>query len=531
MEESYNMLKVLVSDKLSKEGIDILTKTGEIQVDVKTGLSPEALKAIIHEYHGIVIRSATKLTRDIIEAAKNLKVIGRAGSGLDNVDRMSATAAGIVIMNTPGGNTITTAELTFAMLLAMSRYIPQSFISIKEGKWEKSKFQGTEIYGKTLGIIGLGNIGQALYKRAKCFGMNAIGYDPFLSKEKAQELEIDYVNLDDIYAKSDYISVHTPLTKETKGMINKETIAKMKDGVRLLNIARGGIINEKDLYEALKSKKVAACALDVFEVEPPVDNPLLTLDNLIVTPHLGASTEEAQTNVAVAVCNQIVDFLLYGTIKNAVNVPSVTKEEIEVIGPYLTLGEKLGKLAGNLVKGGVKSIKIDYNGLVSSHSINAITPNIIKGFLYPLLGEEINYINAGEVAKKRGISVVESKSDSSYDYTSTIGLSVTTDNEVFNISGAIFGKKNPWIVKINDYSIEAIPEGHILVIFNLDKPGVIASIGRVLGKNNINIARMHLGRHKEHAISILQLDSQPDNKAINELLAEPNITQAKYLEL
>ena len=390
IEETVKMLKVLVSDKLSKEGVDILSKTSKIQVDVKVGLKPEELKSIIHEYHGIVIRSATKLTKDIIEAAKNLKVIGRAGSGLDNVDKVAATAAGIVVMNTPGGNTVTTAELTFGMLLAMSRYIPQSFLSIKEGKWEKSKFQGVEVYGKTLGIIGLGNIGQTLNKRAKCFGMNVIGYDPFLSKEKAQELEINYVGLDEIYEKSDYISVHTPLSKDTKGMINKETIAKMKDGVRLLNIARGGIINEADLYEALKSKKVASCALDVFEVEPPVDNPLLTLDNLIVTPHLGASTVEAQVNVAVAVCNQIVDYLLNGTIKNAVNVPSVTKEELEIVGPYLTLGEKLGKLTGNLVTGAIKSVKIDYNGTVANHNVSAITPNIIKGLLYPLLGEDVN---------------------------------------------------------------------------------------------------------------------------------------------
>ena len=525
------MFKVIVSDKLSKEGIDILTDTGKIQVDVKTGLKPEELKQIIHEYDGIVIRSATKLTQDIIEAAKNLKVIGRAGSGLDNVDKAAATAAGIVVMNTPGGNTVTTAELTFAMLLAMSRHIPQSFLSIKEGKWEKSKFQGTEVYGKTLGIIGMGNIGQVLYSRAKCFGMNPIGYDPLLSKEKAKEREINLVSLEDIYAKSDYISVHTPLVKETKGMINKETISKMKDGVKLLNIARGGIINEADLYEALKTGKVSACALDVFEIEPPANNPLLTLDNLIATPHLGASTEEAQTNVAVAVCHQIADYLISGTIKNAVNVPSVTKEEVDIIGPYLNLGEKIGRLLGSIIAGGITNIKIDYNGAVSAHNTGAITPNVVKGILYPLLGEDINYVNANEVAKKRGISVVESKSDQAFDYTSSISITATTDIKTFSISGAIFGKKNPWIVKIDDYSIEAIPEGHILVIFNLDRPGVIASIGKVLGKNKINIARMHLGRHLDKAISILQLDSAVDNAVINELKAEPNITEAKYLEL
>ncbi len=525
------MFKVIVSDKLSKEGIDILANTGKIRVDVKTGLKPDELKQIIHEYDGIVIRSATKLTQDIIEAAKNLKVIGRAGSGLDNVDKAAATAAGIVVMNTPGGNTVTTAELTFAMLLAMSRHIPQSFLSIKEGKWEKSRFQGTEVYGKTLGIIGMGNIGQVLYNRAKCFGMNPIGYDPLLSKEKAKELEINLVGLEEIYAKSDYISVHTPLVKETKGMINKETISKMKDGVKLLNIARGGIINEADLYEALKSGKVSACALDVFEIEPPVNNPLLTLDNLIATPHLGASTEEAQTNVAVAICHQIADYLINGTIKNAVNVPSVTKEDAEIIGPYLNLGEKIGRLLGSIITGGITNIKIDYNGAVSAHNTGAITPNVVKGILYPLLGEDINYVNANEVAKKRGISVIESKSDQAFDYTSSISIAATTDVKTFSISGAIFGKKNPWIVKIDDYSIEAIPEGHILVIFNLDMPGVIASIGKVLGKNKINIARMHLGRHLDKAISILQLDSAVDNAVINELKAEPNITEAKYLEL
>lgn len=525
------MFKVLVSDKLSKKGTDILTETGEINVDVRTGLRPEELKEIIGEYDGIVIRSSTKLTEEIIGAAKKLKVIGRAGSGLDNVDKPAATSAGIVVMNTPGGNTITTAELTFGMLLAMSRHIPQSFLSIKEGKWEKSRFQGTEVYGKTIGIIGMGNIGQVLYSRAKCFGMNAMGYDPFLSKEKAKELGINLVSLDEIYAKSDYISVHTPLVKETKGMINKETISKMKDGVKLLNIARGGIINGEDLYDALKSGKVSACALDVFEIEPPVNNPLLTLDNLIATPHLGASTEEAQTNVAVAICRQIADFLIRGTINNAVNVPSIAKEEIEIIGPYLNLGEKIGRLIGSIISGGIKSIKIDYNGTVSSHNVGAITPNIIKGILYPILGEDINYVNATEVAKKRGISVIESKSGEVLDYTSTISIFVATDIKTFVISGAIFGKKNPWIVRIDDYSIEAIPEGHILVIFNLDMPGVIASIGRVLGKNKINIARMHLGRHTDKAISILQLDSSVNNAVINELKAEPNITDAKYLEL
>lgn len=525
------MFKVLVSDKLSQKGVDILNKTGKIQVDVKTGLKPEELKAIIHEYHGIVIRSATRLTADIIKAAKNLKVIGRAGSGLDNVDKPAATAAGIAVMNTPGGNTITTAELTFGMLLAMSRHIPQAFLSIKEGKWEKSRFQGTEVYDKTLGIIGMGNIGQVLCKRAKCFGMDVLGYDPFLSKDKALELGVSLVTLDEIYAKSDYISVHTPLVKETKGMINKDTIAKMKDGVKILNIARGGIINEKDIYDALKSGKVSSCAIDVFELEPPVNNPLLTLDNVIATPHLGASTKEAQVNVAVAVCNQMADYLIDGTIKNAVNVPSVTQEEIETIGPYLNLGEKIGKLLGNILVGGIKSVKVDYNGAVSVHNTDAITPNIVKGILSPLLGEDINYVNAIEIAKKRGIAVVESKSEQTIDYTSTIGISVTTDVKTFSISGAIFGKKSPWIVKIDDYLIEAIPEGHILVIYNLDKPGVISSIGVVLGRNKINIARMHLGRHEDKAISILQLDSQIGNNVIEELKSEPNITDAKYLEL
>ncbi len=525
------MFKVLVSDKLSSKGVDVLNKTDNIQVDIKTGLKPEELKAIIHEYHGIVIRSATRLTADIIKAAKNLKVIGRAGSGLDNVDKPAATAAGIAVMNTPGGNTITTAELTFGMLLAMSRHIPQAFLSIKEGKWEKSKFQGTEVYDKTLGIIGMGNIGQVLCKRAKCFGMDVLGYDPFLSKDKALELGVNLVTLDELYAKSDYISVHTPLVKETKGMINKETIAKMKDGVKILNIARGGIINEKDIYEALKSGKVSSCAIDVFEIEPPVNNPLLTLDNLIATPHLGASTKEAQVNVAVAICNQMADYLINGTIKNAVNVPSLTQEEVETIGPYLNLGEKIGTLLGNILVGGIKSVKVDYNGAVSAHNTDAITPNILKGILSPLLGEDINYVNAIEIAKKRGITVVESKSEQTIDYTSTISIFVTTDVRTFSISGAIFGKKSPWIVKIDDYLIEAIPEGHILVIYNLDKPGVISSIGVVLGRNKINIARMHLGRHEDKAISILQLDSRIENNVIEELKSEPNITDAKYLEL
>ena len=352
-------MKVLVSDNISAKGVEILKKAG-LEVDVKTGMKPEELKACIGEYSGLVIRSATKVTAEVIEAATNLKVIGRAGSGLDNVDKAAASKKGIVVMNTPGGNTVTTAEHTIAMLFSVARMIPQATASMKAGKWEKKKFMGVELFNKTLGIVGLGAIGSQVAKKAQGIEMNIIAYDPFLSEEKAQEMGIKKGSLDEIFAESDFITIHSPMTPETKGLINASTIAKMKNGVRIINCARGGIVNEHDLYEAMKSGKVAAAALDVLEKEPPENNPLLTLENLICTPHLGASTEEAQENVALAVAEQIADYLVHGTIRNAVNFPSIPSDQVPRLQPYINLAEKLGSFSCQIFEGGATEIIVEY---------------------------------------------------------------------------------------------------------------------------------------------------------------------------
>jgi len=354
-------MKVLVSDNISPKGVELMKKAG-IHVDVRTGMSPEELKACIAEYHGLVIRSATKVTSEIIEAAASLKVIGRAGSGLDNVDKEAATKRGIVVMNTPGGNTITTAEHAIALMFALARNIPQATLSMKEGKWEKKKFMGVELFNKTLGILGLGNIGSQVARRAHAFEMNVIGYDPFLSDEKARELGVEKVSIDELFRRSDFITIHTPLTPETKNLVNSESIQTMKDGVYIINCARGGIVNEGDLYDAIQSGKVGGAALDVFEKEPPEDFSLIRLDRVICTPHLAASTREAQENVAIAIAEQVVDYLLNGTIRNAVNFPSIPADQLPRLRPYITLSEALGSFAAQVYEGGITEVTVEFRG-------------------------------------------------------------------------------------------------------------------------------------------------------------------------
>src|SRR4030043_960663 len=386
-----NVMKILVSDNISQKCIEILKNAG-LEVDVKVGMKPEELKACIGDYHGLVIRSATKVTSELIDAAANLKVIGRAGSGLDNVDRVAATKKGIVVMNTPGGNTITTAEHTISLMLALARQIPMATISMKSGKWEKKKFTGVELFNKTLGIIGIGNIGSQVAKRAQGLAMNVIAYDPFLSEDKAKAMGVEKVDLQELLRRSDFITIHTPITPETKNIINKETIKTMKPGVRIINCARGGIINEKDLYDALIEGKVAGAALDVFEKEPPEDNPLLTLDNVISTPHLGAATKEAQENVAIAIAEQIADYLVQGTIRNAVNFPSIPADQVARLQPYINLSEKLGLFSAQIFEGGVTEITIEYRGEASEIDTAPVKIAAIKGFLSPILGETANFV-------------------------------------------------------------------------------------------------------------------------------------------
>ncbi len=525
-------MKVLVSDNISPKGVEILKKSG-LEVDVRTGMKPEELKACIGEYSGLVIRSATKVTAEIIEAAKSLKVIGRAGSGLDNVDKVAASKKGIVVMNTPGGNTVTTAEHSIAMLFAVARMIPQATASMKAGKWEKKKFMGVELFNKTLGIIGLGAIGSQVAKKAQGLEMNVVAYDPFLNEEKAQAMGIRKGSLDEIFSESDFITIHSPLTPETKGLINAANIAKMKNGVRIINCARGGIINETDLYEAMKSGKVAAAALDVFEKEPPENNPLLTLDNLICSPHLGASTEEAQENVALAVAEQIADYLVHGTIRHAVNFPSIPSDQVPRLQPYINLAEKLGSFSCQIFEGGATEIIVEYLGDASTVNTAPVTIAALKGYLNPILLETVNFVNAPFIAKERGIEVKETKSGDAGDFFSKIVLRIKTKDRESYISGTLYSKKDPRVIEIDHFKVEIVPEGELLLIYNNDKPGVIGNIGNTLGKNNINIARMHFGREAAGgmAISVVSLDAKPGQEVIDRLRGLPNILSIKQISL
>lgn len=525
--------KVLVTDNLSREGIDILKKYSQLSVDVKNKIPPDELKNIISDYDAIIVRSATKLTAEILGNARKLKVVGRAGIGVDNIDVESATKHGVVVMNTPGGNSITTAEHTIAMLFSVARKIPQATVSVKAGKWEKSKFEGVELYNKTIGIIGLGNIGSIVADRCMGLKMRVIGYDPFIKPDKAKELGVELVSLDELYSRVDIITVHVPLSKDTKGLINKETISKMKNGVIILNCARGGIVNEADLIEALKSGKVAGAGLDVFEKEPPEKSPLFEVDNVVLTPHLGASTKEAQVNVTIAIAEQIVDYLINGIIKNAVNFPAIPSETLSLLKPYINLSEKLGNFLSQVAEKQIESIAIEYNGEISSYNTAPLTIATLKGLLTRMLGENVNYINAPLLAKERGLKLIESKSSQSEDYQSLITVKINAGGEEFIIGGTIFGKKDLKFVKFDSYDIEVIPEGNILMVYNNDKPGVLGGIGTYLGKNKVNIAGLQLGRDKPggRAVAFVMIDQPVSSEILNGLTKLENIISAKLISL
>ena len=527
------MKKVLVSDKMSPEAIEILKNTPGIEVDVKTNLTPDELKEVIKDYDALAIRSATKVTQAVIERADRLSVVARAGVGLDNVDIAAATKRGVVVMNTPDGNTITTGEHTVAMMLSLARQIPQATASMKAGKWEKNKFMGHEFCNKTLGIIGTGRVGSTVASRAQGLKMNVIAYDPFMSPEAAEKMGINLATLDDIFAKSDFITVHTPLTKETEGIVNAAAFAKMKKGVFIINCARGGIINEKDLYDALVSGKVAGAALDVFVNEPTQNMDLISLENVICTPHLGASTDEAQTNVAIAVAEQIVAYLMTGEIKNAINFPSISGEMMHVMQPYLTLAEKLGMFKSQLVSGAIQEVTVEYSGEILNYNVAPVTISLLKGLLTPILNETVNYINAPVVAKERGIKVVESRSSEIGDFTNLINLTVKTSQGVTSAAASLFGRKDYRIVRINKFTMEVIPEGHMLVLYNSDKPGVIGNIGTTLGNNNVNIARLHLGREQvdQHALVVLSTDSAVPEDVLQKLRNLPHVIAVKSLKM
>ena len=527
-------MKILVSDPLAPQGLELFQRAPGFDVDVRLELKPAELIGLIGDYQGLVIRSGTKVTSEVVEAAQNLKVIGRAGVGVENVDVEAASKKGIVVMNTPGGNDVTTAEHTISLMMSLARHIPQAVASLKMGKWTREKFMGVELCNKTLGIIGLGNVGRIVAERALGFRMKVIAHDPFVPTESAARLGVEVVSLDEIYERSDFITVHTPMTNETRGLINSNSFAKMKTGVRIINCARGGIVDEEDLIQALQEGKVAGAALDVFVEEPPrPDHPLLMMDQVITTPHLGASTGEAQLNVAIAVAQQMIDFLSRGIIRYAVNVPSVSPELLSILRPYLTLAEKLGSLQVQMLATLPKEVQIEYGGEVTQYDVAPLTLAVLKGILTPMMESSVNYVNAPVVARERGIKVIESKSSRAGDFASSITVRVKTKDKEAEVEGAIFGSNNPRIVRINNFYFEAIPEGYILILHNKDVPGVVGAIGTLLGEKGIKIAGFELGREKVGgmAISLIHVDESIPKKVLDILRHLPNILSAQMVKL
>lgn len=530
-------MKVLVSDNLAPVGAQILREAG-LEVDIKTGMSPEELKKEIAQYDGLVIRSATKVTAEIIEAAEKLKVVGRAGIGLDNVDVPAASKRGIVVMNAPDGNATTAAEHALAMMMALTRNIPQATARLKAGGWDKKKFQGREVTGKTLGIIGIGRIGAIVANRAQGLHMKVIAYDPHMPKDLVDKLGVELVSFDGLCKRADYISVHVPLTKETRKLVSADAFRMMKKDAMFIDCARGGVVDEEALYEALKNKEIAGAALDVFEKEPTSleTTPLLGLDNFICTPHLGASTAEAQENVAVTIAEQMADYLLNNTVVNAVNVPSVSAEVLSKVRPYVSLAEMLGSFHMQIAKGSVEEVNIEFIGDLASMVTSPITVAFLKGLFTPILKDAVNFVNAPMIAKERGIRVTESKTAESDDFTNLLSIKVKTSEDENVLAGTVFGKKEPRLVRLNTFRLEALPDGPMLFVQNLDVPGVIGALGVTLGKEGVNISRMTVGREEgngDHTrnIILLNTDSLVSKEQLDKVKKLENITSAMVLDL
>jgi D-3-phosphoglycerate dehydrogenase / 2-oxoglutarate reductase len=522
-------MKVLALDNLQQVGIDVFVKEG-IEVDVKGKMTPEELAAVISNYDAVVVRGATKATAATFESATRVKVIGRAGSGTDNIDKVAATKKGVVVMNTPGGNTITTGEHAIAMMMALARQIPQATASMRAGKWEKSRFMGTELTDKVLGIVGFGAIGKVVAERGLGLKMVVLAYDPYVSKEDAGRLGVETVPLDELYRRSDFITYHTPLTAETKGMLNAAAVGKMKDGVFLVNCARGALVNETELLAALESGKVRGAALDVFGTEPPPpDLPLLAHPNVVLTPHLGASTTEAQEKVAVQIAEQICDFLKKGTIRNSVNFPSVAGELLPILKPFLLLGERLGAFHGQLIRTPIQELRVEYHGEVGKLATDPVTISVLKGLLQ-YQTEEVNLVNARMVADERGIKVSESKMVKSESYASLLRVVVVTQDGQSSVAGTVFGGA-PKIVSIDAFPIDADLAGGILMLQNQDVPGVVGRVGTFLGEKGVNIAGLKLGRKQQGgtAVALLNVDNAIPEAVLAQLSKLPNITAANYL--
>jgi D-3-phosphoglycerate dehydrogenase len=524
------MPKVLIADKLSPAAVAIFKERG-VEADVKTGLSKDELLAIVADYDGIAIRSATKITAEVIKAAKKLKVVGRAGIGVDNVDIPAATAAGVIVMNTPFGNSITTAEHAVALMMALARELPAANASTHAGKWEKNRFMGVELYGKTLGLIGAGNIGSIVADRAKGLKMKVVAYDPFLSAERAESLGVEKVELNDLLARADFITLHTPLTNETRNILSADALNKTKKGVRIVNCARGGLIDEAALKAALDSGHVAGAALDVFEEEPAKANVLFGNEKVVATPHLGASTGEAQENVALQVAEQISDYLLTGAITNALNMPSISSQEAQKVRPWIALAEKLGAFVGQLTATSMQGVEILYEGSASQLNTRALTQAALAGLLKPALSD-VNMVNAPIVAKERGIKVSETRRDREGIYEGYIKITVTVaDGSTRRAAGTVFADGRPRLIQIKDINMDAEFAPHMLYVINEDKPGFIGKLGTLLGEANVNIASFALGRSApgSDAIALVEVDNKIGDKTLAAIRQLPLVKQANDL--
>ncbi len=526
------MPRVLVSDKLSPTAVQIFKDRG-VEVDYlpDLGKDKEKLLAVIDQYDGLAIRSATKVTEKLIAAATNLKVIGRAGIGVDNVDIPAASRKGIIVMNTPFGNSITTAEHAVALMFALARQLPEANASTHSGKWEKNRFMGIEITGKTLGVVGCGNIGSIVATRGVGLKMHVVAFDPFLSEDRAVQLGIEKVEFDELLARADFITLHTPITDKTRNLINADSIARMKDGVRIINCARGGLIVEADLVAALKSGKVAGAAIDVFEVEPATDNALFGMENVVATPHLGASTSEAQENVALQVAEQMSDYLIKGAVTNAINMPSITAEEAPKLKPFVKLAEVLGAFVGQVTEDPIKEVEILFDGATAQMNTRALIAAALAGLIRPQVSD-VNMVSAPIMVKERGIVLSEVKRDKSGVFDGYIKLTVTTEKQTRSIAGTCFSDHKPRFIQIKGINLDAEVGQHMLYTTNADAPGIIGLLGTLCGKNDVNIANFQLGRNRPggDAIALLYLDAPFPEKALAEVRANPKIDSAKRLQ-
>ncbi len=526
--------KVLVADAISQRGVDELAAGGALDVTVSTGLPEAELLKIIPEYAGLVVRSATKVNDKVLAAATNLKVVGRAGVGVDNVNIEVATQNGVIVMNTPGGNTISTAELAFSLIVSLARRIPEADASLKAGRWDRKKFEGVELYGKTLGILGMGRIGTEVARRAIAFGMRVVAYDPYLSASRARSLQVDLIDtIDDLLPQADFITMHMPLTDETKHMLDARRLALCKKEARIVNCARGGLIDEAALKAALDSGTISGAALDVYETEPPpADFPLRDTPGMVFTPHLGASTAEAQENVGIEIAQAIRAALLEGEIRNAVNVPSIDARTLATLGPWIDLCDRLGRFASQIAPKRPETLRVRYSGKIADQELTSMTRSVLTGYLKPISGDEVNQVNAPAIAKNLGLKIIESRHSEAGEFSDLIEVIVETGEDNATVGGTLYGAK-PRLVTVNGHFVEIVPVGTVLLLENKDRPGIVGHIGTLLGKENVNIASMSLSRDAVGgtALTLLNVDTTPTEEVMSHLRADADIQSAEVIKL